>query len=115
VDCYFLFREIRFDFRLYLLCFIDATLTPFTSPSVLALATLAFLAVFRVLIRDFFSIDISAISRLSILIFSGPRTRRLYALAMPNPPAAPRGRGLTEKSGTYGQQRMTASARAVKI
>jgi hypothetical protein len=66
-------RLLNFLFlKLTRLFFIDSTFTPFTSPSTGLEATFAFLAVFKVLINDFFSIDMSAFPRRNFEFFVLP-------------------------------------------
>jgi hypothetical protein len=77
---------VFFDFNCIRFIFIDSILTPFTSPSTgLDAATFAFLAVFKVLIKDFFSMDMSAFPPSQFLNFlSYLQTRPIYAPPVPN-------------------------------
>jgi hypothetical protein len=89
LPCFDRYRPERlwvfFDFNCIRFIFIDSILTPFTSPSTgLDAATFAFLAVFKVLINDFFSIDMSAFPRRNFEFLSYLQTQSIYAPPMPN-------------------------------
>jgi hypothetical protein len=105
----------RFDFMWVFLVFIEATFTPFTSPSVLELATFAFLAVFKALIRLFFSMDMSAFPRRFLEFFVLPSDATYLCTALAKLAAARPENTPHAKSITYSNPASPVSPKMVKI